>query len=92
MSDVFDDSRSSQDSDIHAFGKSLLSLCLSCDLSIVNGNAVGDSHGKFTYISVQGTSVVDYLILSIAVRSYCEASVVRETALSSHVSRIQPLV
>ena len=57
------ESRCSQD-DVNLFRKSLLSLCLSFELHIMNGNVAGDPIGRYTYISRSGNSVNDYLIIS----------------------------
>ena len=58
--------RSSQDKVINSFGKSLLSMCTTLDLCIVNGTCNGDRIGRFTYISDNGCSVDDYFLMSCA--------------------------
>jgi len=57
-------SRASQDQTVNAFGKSLLSLCVSFDLTVVNVNLIGDNPGRFTFLSANSNSVVDYHIIS----------------------------
>ena len=66
--DVFGDesciTRKSQDNVINPFGNSLLYMCSTLDLCIVNGTCSGDMHGAYTYICDNGCSVVDYFLLS----------------------------
>ena len=66
-----------------AFGKTLLELCETCDLSILNGCAPGDTNGRMTCNTAQGSSVVDYFltsgsltktVLSMAVGDKCAES------------------
>ena len=64
LSNVFGSSRKSQDSKVSDFGKMLLSLSLSFNLTILNGLIAGDERGKFTYISPHGNSVIDYFTVS----------------------------
>ena len=56
--------RNSQDRIINSFGKSLLSMCTSLDLCIINGTCNGDRLGRYTYISDNGCSVDDYFMMS----------------------------
>ena len=56
--------RVNQDFIINSHGKTLLDLCLSSRLRILNGRFLGDSLGYFTYMSNNGFSSVDYAILS----------------------------
>ena len=42
----------------------LIDMCVSLDLTILNGRSVGDPFGEFTSIQPKGNSVVDYLITS----------------------------
>ena len=56
--------RRSADAKICAFGKSLLSLCMSSDLVIVNGRVQGDEMGAHTCHITQGSSLADYVIVS----------------------------
>jgi len=60
--DAFID-RASLDGKCNAFGTKLLDLCKSSGLRIANGR-IGDDYdtGAFTFVSAQGTSVVDYLL------------------------------
>ena len=42
----------------------LIDMCVSLDLTILNGRSVGDPFGEFTSIQPKGNNVVDYLITS----------------------------
>ena len=57
-------SRISQDSQINDFRKRLLELCTLFDLQLINVCRPWDNHGKFTFISDHGCSVVDYFLMS----------------------------
>lgn len=59
--------RNSQDSNaiIRSYGRSLLQLCIECDMSIVNGRFLGDNSGKFTCHERQGSSLVDYAVVDL---------------------------
>ena len=56
--------RKSQDSVFNNFGKTLLHMCTSLNLSILNGVCHGDPEGHYTYICDAGCSVVDYFLMS----------------------------
>ena len=60
----FDVQRRSQDTVINGFGKTLINMCISLNLSIMNGMSYGDQDGRFTYISDRGSSVNDYFLVS----------------------------
>ena len=62
--DFTDISRNSKDGAINAFGKTLLNMCISLDLCIMNGVCHGDQDGGYTYICDAGSSVNDYFIMS----------------------------
>jgi len=55
--------RDSHDKTVNQYGRSLLDLCKSCDLNILNGRTLGDCSGKFTCHEVAGSSVVDYTLV-----------------------------
>jgi hypothetical protein len=57
-------SRSSKDTVINTFGRSLLNLCYLLDCLILNGYCPGDNEGEFTFVSPNGSSVIDYFIMS----------------------------
>ena len=54
--------RSSKDTIINNFGRSLLDFCFLFDLMIVNGACSMDTDGEFTFVSPNGSSVVDYFL------------------------------
>ena len=56
--------RVSQDMIINEYGKELLEICTSCQLRILNGRKFGDLSGKYTCHKYNGSSVVDYCIVS----------------------------
>ena len=60
--DFVDESRTSQDLIVNNFGRSLLSMCAALELTILNSSSPHTASGNFTYISVHGSSVIDYLI------------------------------
>ena len=58
--------RNSEDRKTFPRGDSLLNLCKSLDFLIVNGRKSGDIFGKFTSSQWNDSSVVDYVITSMA--------------------------
>ena len=68
--DMFDDdgskygNRQSKDNVTNMFGRFLIDLCNIFHLVPLNGNAKGDDTGNFTFVGDQGTSVVDYILVS----------------------------
>jgi len=85
LSEPYGKSRTSKDVTLNSFGVSLLSLCLSFDLTILNGTVSGDTCGNFTYLSVHGDSVVDYVVVSRSILSSCKHLYITENTLSSHM-------
>ena len=64
MSHALSNERHSQDSSMNSYGKLLMNFCTSFDLAILNGLCTGDNLGRYTYIAQNGSSVIDYFILS----------------------------
>ena len=62
--DNFTKNRTSLDLIVNDYGKSLIDTCISHNLAIVNGRCTGDNTGNFTCITANGSSVVDYYIIS----------------------------
>ena len=64
--DNFDNPRRSKDmhGNINCHGKSLLALCCSQDIHMLNGRKTGDMKGEITCFANKGSSVVDYTIVS----------------------------
>jgi hypothetical protein len=56
--------RISQDSIENQYGKKCLSFCQSHNLRILNGGKPGDSLGYYTCFKYNGSSVVDYALVS----------------------------
>ena len=61
--DAISRERFSYDDNINDFGRTLLSLCIAFDLAILNGFLNSES-GRYTFVSANGSSVVDYCIVS----------------------------
>ena len=62
--DEFDTQRLSQDTCTNDRGKQLLQLCIAAKLRIMNGRKIGDTLGYFTCHKYNGSSCVDYGIVS----------------------------
>ena len=88
VSQPISDGRRSQDSVINGFGKSLLNMCTSFNLGILNGRCNGDPEGRYTYITDMGSSVVDYFVMSCDLLAYiwdhCHLSV-QDRSESDHL-------
>ena len=80
--------RKNFDNIINEHGKSLLEICKSCDLRILNGRTKGDSFGKITYHSAKGISVVDYIIASQEMLHLVENLIVKQPTIYSDRSQI----
>ena len=78
--------RQSQDKIVNAFGRLLLEMCATCDLTIVNGACPGDELGNFTYVSSTGSSRIDYFISSIEFAEKVVELKVAERFESKHLS------
>ncbi|KAK6167710.1 hypothetical protein SNE40_021674 [Patella caerulea] len=55
--DDFDINRKSKDKVVNSFGRSLLSICKSFDIHMLNGRTSNDKDGNFTFVSHVGKSV-----------------------------------
>ena len=80
--------RRNYDTHINEHGKSLLDICKSCDLRIVNGRTTGDSFGNITYHSPKGISTVDYFVVSHELLSLTENFIVKEPTIFSDHSQL----
>lgn len=70
---------------INNSGKILLSLCQESGLRILNGRTIGDLNGKYTCITYNGCSVVDYMLVSNDLFNLIGLFEVHEfTSLSNH--------
>lgn len=77
--------RSSQDPDVNPFGRRLLDLCSSLDMHILNGACDGDRNGRLTYITSNGSSVIDYFIVSCSLASLVDKMCVLDRIDSKHM-------
>ena len=82
---LFEESPEAHDHVNNTFGRSLLSLCAAFDLTILNGNIIGDKFDKNTYISTHGNSVIDYVIMSADLYVKCSRLKVIKNILSPHM-------
>ena len=57
--------RRSQDKWTNRFGKILIDFCTTFQCTPLNGNHSGDHDGQFTFVSHQGNSVIDYVLVSV---------------------------
>ena len=55
---------SQDDSYLYTRGKKLLDLCITTRIRILNGRTIGDSIGQFTCHKHNGSSMIDYAIVS----------------------------
>ena len=63
--------RKSSDVTVNSFGRYLLNVCEQFGFVILNGLLPGDKQGKFTYIACNGSSVIDYFIVSRLFVQFC---------------------
>ena len=56
--------RHSRDRTINSFGRKLIQLCQNTGLTTANGWLGNDTEGKFTFCTMRGSSVNDYLLIS----------------------------
>ena len=76
--------RESNDNIVDTIGQSLLSLCLTFDLCIVIGLSRQYSELS-TFVSENGCSVIDYVIVSVNLLYLCESLNVKGSSASSHM-------
>ena len=75
-SDYFSIPRRSRDKEYNRFGLSLIELCCTYDIHLLNGRFSGDSLGNYTCVANNGVSTVDYMICSSELFPYiCDFSV-----------------
>ena len=77
--------RASKDSVLNERGNRFLDLLGSCDLTLLNGNVIGDIFGELTCYQYNGQSVVDYIAVSPSIRNMVKRfKVLSLTNLSDH--------
>ena len=62
--DHFDTPRSNKDKCSNRFGHSLIYLCCTYSIHMLNGRFPGDANGEFTCVANDGKSTVDYILVS----------------------------
>ena len=80
--------RKNYDPQVNDHGKSLIELCKTCELRIVNGRTTGDSFGRITYHSPKGISTVDYFIVSHEMLNLINNFIVKEPTIFSDHSQL----
>ena len=80
--------RNNYDPQVNDHGKSLLDLCKTCDLRIVNGRTTGDTFGRITYHSPKGISTVDYFIVRHEMLNLINNFIVKEPTIFSDHSQL----
>jgi len=85
-SEAIAETRNSQDNSLNEYGRSLLSLCGSFEMSILNGCENGPYSGEFTFLSPNGRSVIDYFIVSRNMSHFCTSLRTTNSILSSHLA------
>lgn len=63
-----DHTRMSKDKDVNFFAKNLIEFITILNLNPLNGNCDSDKNGEFTFENEQGSSVIDYCLLSSDLR------------------------
>ena len=84
QNEMYECERDSHDRVINTFGRSLLALCVMFELCIVNGLS-GQFSERFTFVSGNGSSVIDYFIVSADLIDLCRSLNVAESSTSSHM-------
>ena len=62
--------RTNQDGKANRYGKKLVDFCMKTSSFIANGRTLGDLQGKFTCYAHNGTSTVDYAVISETMYTY----------------------
>jgi len=77
--------RNSEDRTINDRGRKLLDFVAETDLEILNGSTVGDIFGRHTCLKYNGSSVVDYTMVSSSIRQLVDYfKVLNFTNISDH--------
>lgn len=82
--DAFNIKRKYKHTTVHAFGKSLLDLCCEFGIHVLNGRCEGDECGEMTFVSQQGSSIVDYILVDTNLFCKLQIFQVLNTDLSMH--------
>ena len=84
VEDNFDMVRRNKDKKHNQFGKSLIDLCCTFDIHVMNGRLFDDRDGNITCTSGNGSSVVDYNIASTDLFKYATYFCVLDRSESDH--------
>ena len=63
-SEPSDSLRMSKDNTLNSRGRLFLDLLASTNITLLNGNTIGDIFGEFTSVNYNGNSVIDYMAVS----------------------------
>ena len=77
--------RNSQDKTVNKFGRILKNFCKIHHCTVLNGCTARDSKGRYTYISPQGESVVDYCLMVAPQLNYHVDLTVAQRVESDHM-------
>ena len=69
-SELLDSNRSSKDAALNVRGKKLIDLLACSNITLLNGNTIGDIFGEYTSVNYSGASVVDYSAVSADLTDY----------------------
>ena len=77
--------RNSEDCTINDRGRKLLDFVAETDLEILNGSTLGDIFGRYTCLKYNGSSVVDYTMVSSTIKQFVDHfKVLNFTNISDH--------
>jgi exonuclease III len=85
-------SRNSQDKTVNTRGRELMQFCIESRLRILNGRFIGDSLGYFTCHKPNGSSVVDYIIMSEELTKRVKYSHVHKFTMHSDHCKLSTLL
>ena len=84
-SSSFNIPRNSKDKTVNKAGIALIDLCCEFDVHILNGRYSNDMKESFTYISTNGCSVIDYIILSTSMMESVHEFSIENYDVSHHM-------
>ena len=94
-SDDFCVPRNSKDDKYNTFGMSLIELCCSHSVHLLNGRLFHDKRGEFTCFANNGASVVDYMIASTdlfkLVKKFCVSDIIYSVHCLLRCTLVLPL-
>ena len=84
-----DTRRTNQDITINKYGRLLTEYCIATRSYIANGRTVGDLQGKLTCHETNGSSTVDYAVISEGLKNYIQSFIVLDPDTGSDHSAIR---